>query len=122
MKHENFPWYLNDSKDDSIPGISLNKAHQFLDSFKIGKGANVVVAIIDTEIDIEHEDLKNKIWINPHEIPNNQIDDDKNGYIDDINGWNFLGNINGENVMYTLIVITCFLLIYLIISILCFLM
>ena len=94
-------WYFNDLEKDSIPGISLNKAHQFLNSLKISKGANVVVAIIDTEIDIKHEDLKNKIWINPHEIPNNQIDDDKNGYIDDINGWNFLGNMNGENVIFS---------------------
>lgn len=58
----------------------------------------VIVAVIDSGIDIEHEDLKGKIWVNTKEIAGNGIDDDKNGYIDDINGWNFLGNSKGENV------------------------
>jgi hypothetical protein len=48
-------------------------------------------------VDIEHEDLQGKIWVNTKEIPNNKIDDDQNGYIDDIHGWNFLGNSKGEN-------------------------
>lgn len=58
----------------------------------------VIVAVIDSGIDIEHEDLKGKIWVNTKEIAENGIDDDKNGYIDDINGWNYLGNSKGENV------------------------
>ena len=57
----------------------------------------VIVAIIDSGIDIEHEDLQGKIWVNADEIPGNGIDDDKNGYIDDVHGWNFLGNSKGEN-------------------------
>jgi subtilisin family serine protease len=61
----------------------------------------VVVAIIDSGIDIGHEDLNGKIWVNKKEIPNNGIDDDDNGYIDDINGWNFLGNSKGENLNNT---------------------
>src|SRR5690606_17370539 len=60
----------------------------------------ITVAILDTGIDIEHEDLKDNIWINSDEIPENEIDDDHNGYIDDIHGWNFLGNVKGENVRY----------------------
>ena len=56
-----------------------------------GKATNVIVAVIDSGVDIEHEDLKNVIWVNKKEIPNNGIDDDKNGYNDDIHGWNFLG-------------------------------
>ena len=54
----------------------------------------VIVAIIDTGIDINHEDLKNKIWINEGEIPDNGIDDDGDGHIDDINGWNFCDDNN----------------------------
>ena len=62
------------------------------------KSTTVVVAVIDSGVDIEHEDLKGVIWTNEDEIPNNGIDDDKNGYIDDVHGWNFLGNSKGENV------------------------
>src|SRR3989338_3262760 len=57
----------------------------------------VIVAIIDYGMDIEHEDLQGKIWVNTDEVPGNGIDDDKNGYIDDVHGWNFLGNRNGTN-------------------------
>lgn len=60
----------------------------------------VVVAIIDSGMDVEHEDFAGKIWVNSKEIPGNGIDDDGNGFIDDINGWNFLGNSKGENQNY----------------------
>lgn len=60
----------------------------------------VIVAIVDSGMDIEHEDLKGKMWVNEKEIPGNGIDDDNNGYIDDIHGWNFLGNAKGENQNY----------------------
>lgn len=63
-------------------------------SWSISQGNKIIVAIIDTGTDINHPALKNNIWINPNEIPNNNIDDDKNGYIDDINGWNFVNNTN----------------------------
>lgn len=58
----------------------------------------MVVAILDSGVDYKHEDLKDNMWVNPKEIPNNGKDDDKNGYIDDIHGWNFIGGKNGENV------------------------
>jgi len=58
----------------------------------------VVVAIIDSGVDIQHEDLADNIWINSDEIPGNNIDDDKNGYVDDVHGWNFIGNADGTNV------------------------
>ncbi len=76
-------------------GMQTEKAYKIL---KDKKTTTVIVAVIDSGVDIEHEDLKGKIWINPNEIAGNGIDDDKNGYIDDINGWNFLGNSKGENV------------------------
>ena len=62
------------------------------------KSSTVVVAVIDSGIDVEHEDLQGKIWVNPKEIAGNGKDDDGNGYIDDIHGWNFLGNAKGVNV------------------------
>ncbi len=91
-------WHHQDLKEDSIPGVSLNKAYKEL--LKDKKGQEIIVAVIDTEVDINHEDLKDQIWSNPKEIPNNGIDDDNNGYIDDIHGWNFIGNNKGENVIY----------------------
>lgn len=57
----------------------------------------IIVAIIDSGVDIHHEDLQGRIWTNKKEIPGNGIDDDNNGYIDDVHGWNFLGNADGEN-------------------------
>lgn len=75
-------------------GMQTEKAYKKL---KDRETKTVVVAIIDSGIDIEHEDLQGKIWVNTDEIPNNGIDDDKNGYVDDVHGWNFLGNKNGEN-------------------------
>jgi hypothetical protein len=83
-------WYNGDGT-----GMQTNKAYKKL---KSKKSNNVVVAVIDSGIDIEHEDLKGKIWVNKNEIPKNGIDDDKNGYIDDVNGWSFLGNAKGENL------------------------
>ena len=76
-------------------GMETEAAYKLL---KKRKSNSVVVAVIDSGIDIEHKDLEGKIWVNSDEIPNNGVDDDKNGYIDDVNGWNFLGNANGENV------------------------
>lgn len=81
-------WAHADLVTDTIPGMSLEKAYKFLEG---KKGVTVVVAVIDSGIDIEHEDLKDNIWSNPKEIAGNGIDDDKNGYVDDIHGWNFLG-------------------------------
>lgn len=77
------------------PGMETDKAYKKL---KKRKSNTVIVAVIDSGIDIEHKDLQGKIWVNKGETPGNGIDDDKNGYIDDVHGWNFLGNANGENV------------------------
>ena len=94
-------WWQKDIIEDTIPGISLDRAYRELIQNK--KGEEVIVAVLDTKIDISHEDIKGQLWINIDEIPNNNIDDDYNGYIDDINGWNFLGNNNGEDILYELV-------------------
>ncbi|RUA12766.1 MAG: peptidase S8 [Flavobacteriia bacterium] len=80
---------------DSDTGIHLGQAYELLQDRKSEK---VVVAIIDSGVDYLHEDLHTKIWVNTDEIPGNLIDDDKNGYVDDIHGWNFIGFPNGDNV------------------------
>lgn len=82
-------WY-----NGKCAGMQTDKAYKKL---KKRETKTVVVAIIDSGIDIEHKDLQGKIWVNTDEIPGNGIDDDKNGYIDDVHGWNFLGNASGEN-------------------------
>lgn len=76
-------------------GMQTDKAYGLL---KKKTSQPVIVAVIDSGVDIEHEDLQGKIWVNTKEIPKNGIDDDKNGYIDDVHGWNFLGNAKGENL------------------------
>lgn len=81
-------WPHADIMTDSVPGMSLDKAYQFVAN---KKATTVVVAVIDSGIDINHEDLKDNVWVNSDEIANNGKDDDKNGYIDDIHGWNFSG-------------------------------
>jgi subtilisin family serine protease len=89
-------WMHADLVTDTIPGMSVDKAYAEILNGK--KGQTVIVAVLDSGIDIEHEDLKNVVWKNPKEIPNNGKDDDNNGYIDDIYGWNFLGDINHEQL------------------------
>ena len=95
-------WSHLDILTDTIPGMSVDKAYKEL--IKNKKGTKVIVGVVDSGVDIEHEDLKAVIWTNTKEIPGNGIDDDNNGYIDDIHGWNFLGDINGENLEMTRIV------------------
>ena len=88
-------WSHADLTKDSIAGMSLEKAYQFLEG---KKPTSVIVAIADSGVDIEHEDLKDVLWMNTKEIKGNNIDDDKNGYVDDIYGWNFLGNASGKMI------------------------
>jgi subtilisin family serine protease len=95
-------WSHLDIVKDTIPGMSVDKAYAEL--LKNKKSVKVIVGIVDSGVDIEHEDLKSVIWTNKKEIAGNGIDDDKNGYIDDIHGWNFLGDINKENIEYERII------------------
>ncbi|TKD65272.1 S8 family serine peptidase [Flavobacterium sp. ASW18X] len=96
---EDISWHLKDLENDSVPGISLERLYSEYDLED--KGQEVVVALIDSQIDLFHEDIKNQIHINSDEIPNNGMDDDGNGYIDDINGWNFLGIDRYNSIKYT---------------------
>ena len=82
-------WFLHDPESGKFEGTSTEKAYETL--LKGKPSRKVRVAVIDSGIDVEHEDLSGIIWTNSGEIPNNGIDDDKNGYIDDIHGWNFIG-------------------------------
>ena len=101
-KNELNRWSHLDIINDTIPGMSVDKAYAEL--LKDKKGKKVIVAIVDSGVDIEHEDLKAVIWTNKKEIAGNGIDDDKNGYIDDVHGWNFLGDIIKENAEYERII------------------
>ncbi len=89
-------WSHLDLEKDTIPGMSVDKAYTEL--LKGKKGVKVIVGIVDSGVDINQEDLKSVIWTNKKEIPNNGKDDDKNGFIDDVHGWNFLGESNNENL------------------------
>jgi subtilisin family serine protease len=91
-------WGHLDFISDTIPGMSINKAYDEL--IKNKKGTKVIVAVIDSGVDIDHEDLDDVIWTNKGEIPNNNKDDDKNGYVDDVHGWNFLGEAYQEQLEY----------------------
>jgi cell wall-associated protease len=89
-------WFILDPETNQVQGVSADKAYETL--LKDQPSRPVIVAIIDSGVDIEHEDLKGVIWTNEKEIPGNGIDDDKNGYVDDIHGWNFIGGKDGKNV------------------------
>ncbi|RMG85041.1 MAG: peptidase S8 [Bacteroidetes bacterium] len=95
-------WHHLDPKE-GFPGISTAKMYEQL---KGKKSQTVIVAVIDSGVDIEHEDLQDVIWVNEDEIPGNGVDDDKNGYVDDIHGWNFIGGKDGKNVHYDQLEIT----------------
>ncbi len=86
-------WQLLDPKTDNVYGMGVEEAYI---SLKGKTPKTVIVAVIDSGIEIDHEDLKDVIWTNLKEIPDNGIDDDKNGYIDDVHGWSFLGGKNGD--------------------------
>ncbi|HVG15034.1 MAG TPA: S8 family serine peptidase, partial [Chitinophagaceae bacterium] len=88
-------WHLRDRQKDGYYGVSIDKAYEFV---KNKKSKTVIVAVIDSGIDTLHEDLKPVLWTNTKEIAGNGTDDDKNGYVDDVHGWNFIGGKDGRNV------------------------
>jgi subtilisin family serine protease len=90
-------WHLRDAVADRLPGISLLKAERELLANKKPQ-RTVVVAIIDSGVDTSHTELRTQLWANPKETPGNGRDDDNNGFVDDVQGWNFIGGRDGKNV------------------------
>jgi hypothetical protein len=95
-------WYFE--QPGLYNGIGVDRLYEYLGDRSPQK--KVIVAILDSGVDISHEDLKANIWVNKGEVPDNGIDDDGNGYVDDVNGWNFLGNAQGQNVVKETLEIT----------------
>ena len=89
-------WFNLDATKDSVNGVSSERTYTEL--LKDKKSTTIIVGVLDSGVDYTHEDLKDIMWTNSKEIAGNGIDDDKNGYIDDIHGWNFMGNKDGTNV------------------------
>lgn len=92
-------WFNLSPVADKQQGASVYRAYNDLLKSKT-PARKVIVAVIDGGVDINHPDLQGKIWVNSREIAGNKIDDDMNGYVDDVNGWNFIGNAKGENILY----------------------
>ncbi|HEX2091477.1 MAG TPA: S8 family peptidase [Longimicrobiaceae bacterium] len=90
-------WWLLDPATERFPGIGAERAYRELLAGKQPRKP-VVVAILDTGVDVEHEDLDDNLWTNEDEVPGNGRDDDRNGYVDDVHGWNFIGGRDGRNV------------------------
>lgn len=97
-------WFNLDPTADKVNGTGGDEALKMLKN-KNKKGQTVIVAVLDSGVEVDHEDLKDVMWVNPGEIPGNKKDDDNNGYVDDIHGWNFLagpgGNVNHETLELT---------------------
>ena len=88
-------WYHKDFNATKIYGINTQNAYKFLESKGL-KPKTVVVGVIDSGVEVDHPGLIKNMWKNPNEVPNNGKDDDNNGYVDDIHGWNFIGGKNGD--------------------------
>ena len=99
---ESLRWSHLDPIQDTVPGMSVDRA--YAEVVKKRKGSPVVVAIIDSGIDLAHEDLQDLLWENPGEIGGDGIDNDQNGYIDDVHGYNFLGESYHEQMEFVRIV------------------
>lgn len=88
-------WYHLDHAQSNIYGVNTQNAYKFLESKGL-KAKPVVVGVLDSGVEVDHPGLKDAMWKNPNEVPGNGIDDDKNGYVDDVYGWNFIGGKNGD--------------------------
>ncbi len=95
-------WHHLDPATDHVMGISTERAYALLR--QLGRRPSlhpVLVAVLDGGIDTAHADLRRVLWHNPQEVPGNGQDDEHDGYVDDVYGWNFLGGADGRNVFFT---------------------
>jgi subtilisin family serine protease len=90
-------WWMLDPENDDVAGAAVDRAYRELLAGRT-PARTVVVAIIDSGVDVEHDDLAPVMWRNTGERPNTGRDDDGNGYIDDVHGWNFIGGADGRHV------------------------
>lgn len=88
-------WYHKDFAATKVYGVNTNNAYKYLESKGL-KPKTVVVGVLDSGVQVDHPGLVKNIWTNPNEVPGNGKDDDGNGYIDDVHGWNFIGGKNGD--------------------------
>ncbi|WP_428067758.1 S8 family serine peptidase [Chryseobacterium gambrini] len=88
-------WYHKDFATTKVYGVNTENAYKFLESKGL-KPKTVLVGVLDSGVQVDHPGLVKNIWTNPNEVPNNGKDDDGNGYVDDIHGWNFIGGKNGD--------------------------
>jgi subtilisin family serine protease len=98
-------WHLLDLSLDHFPGISAERAYRELLAGKTPR-RSVIVAVIDEGVDTAHPSIRPTLWSNPGEIPGNGVDDDHNGYVDDVHGWNFVGGANGRDVEFSTMEVT----------------
>ena len=96
---ESKQWGHLDLHRDTVPGMSVNRAYEEL--IKKKKGQSVIVAVIDSGIDLAHEDIEDVLWVNPDEKAGDGIDNDQNGFVDDVHGYNFLGESLHEQMEFT---------------------
>lgn len=89
-------WMHSDFQATGVYGVNTLKAKEFLKEYN-RKPQNIVVGVLDSGVEYFHEDLKNNMWVNPKEKADDKKDNDKNGYVDDIHGWNFVTDKNGNN-------------------------
>lgn len=99
LNQKKMNWYNLSPAETKIQGAAVDQAYASLLSGKT-PAAKIIVAVIDGGVDINHPELQGRVWTNTDEIPGNGIDDDHNGYVDDVHGWNFIGGADGEDVLY----------------------
>lgn len=98
-------WQLLDLAQDRVPGTSATRAWTELLAGR-EPVRTVVVAVIDGGVDTAHVDLRDVLWRNDGEVAGNEVDDDGNGYVDDVYGWNFIGGADGRNVEHETLEVT----------------